>query len=199
MALGRAPLRRDHLGLGLNQSSQPTGAPSGTPSSNSPVPVQIGTITVAVTPASASVVGGGTRAFTAVVAGAVNQAVTWTVQEQTGGADHQRRRTLHGSVDAGTYHVQAVSVAIPTKMGTAIVTVTAPNVLSTTVTSVTPNNSGLGYTVTLTGEQVIRGSRNEPEPHRNGDLRRAASGATLGTRAAHLRLRRGVDVRGPPP
>jgi alpha-tubulin suppressor-like RCC1 family protein len=110
---------------GLNQSGQlGTGAPSGTAASYSPVPVQVGAVTVTVTPGTASVVGGGTQAFTAVVAGAVNQAVTWRVQE-TGGGTISAAGLYTAPSTPGTYTVEAQSGADPSKIGTAIVTVTA--------------------------------------------------------------------------
>ncbi len=166
---------------GLNQSSQlGTGAPSGTAGSNSPVPVQIGTVTVTVTPGTASVTGGGTQAFTAVVAGAVNQAVTWSVQETNGGTIGATTGIYTAPSTPGTYHVVATSVADPTKIGTAIVTVTAPNVLSYTLTSVTPNKAGLGYTVRLTG-RVIRSGGSVFDPTGTVTFTETTTATLLGT------------------
>jgi alpha-tubulin suppressor-like RCC1 family protein len=167
---------------GLNQSSQlGTGAPSGTAASYSPVPVQVGAVSVTVTPATASVTGGQTRAFTAVVAGAVNQAVTWSVQEAGGGSMTAGGLYIAPST-GGTYHVVATSVADPSKIGTAIVMVTAavPNVLSTTLTSVTPGQSGLGYLVTLTGK-VMRGGGSSLAPTGTVTFTEALSGTILGS------------------
>ena len=95
-----------------------------------------------VTPGTASVTAGGTQAFTAVVAGAVNQAVTWSVQETSGGTV-SADRPLHRPSTAGTYHVRAISVADPTKMGTAIVTVTLAADVARTLPATMPARPGL--------------------------------------------------------
>jgi alpha-tubulin suppressor-like RCC1 family protein/uncharacterized protein YjbI with pentapeptide repeats len=114
---------------GLNESSQlGTGAVSGTPSSNSPVPVQVGAVVVNVTPGTASVTAGQTRSFTAVVGGAVDQTVTWSVQEAGGGTISSAGVYTAPSGPGGPYHVVATSVANPGKIGTAIVMVTLPGV-----------------------------------------------------------------------
>ncbi|WP_407692892.1 glycosyl hydrolase family 18 protein [Pyxidicoccus xibeiensis] len=80
------------------------------------------TVSVAVTPTSASLTTGATRAFTATVTGSTNTAVTWSA---TGGTiTNAGQYTAPGT--AGTYQVTATAQADTTKRATATVTVTAP-------------------------------------------------------------------------
>jgi hypothetical protein len=93
-------------------------------------------VTVNVTPGTANVTAGQTRAFTAVVAGAVNQAVTWSVQEGAAGGTISSGGVYTAPSGAGgPYHVVATSLADSSKIGTAIVMVTsaAPSWSTTSV------------------------------------------------------------------
>lgn len=77
---------------------------------------------VSVSPTSKTLTLNGTQLFTATVVGTGNTAVTWSVQEGTGGSV-----TAGGLYTApnhkGVYHVIATSVADPTRKATATVTV----------------------------------------------------------------------------
>jgi hypothetical protein len=87
----------------------------------SPAPPEI---TVVVSPASADVAPSRNVQFTATVTGIVNQGVTWSVQEPSGGTI-----TPAGLYTApptgGTYHVLAASVVDRTRTGSATVSVAA--------------------------------------------------------------------------
>jgi hypothetical protein len=93
-------------------------------------------VAVSVTPRTASVVQGGTRAFAATVSGtaaAQSTAVTWSVRESNGGTISTTG--LYGATGGtGTFTVVATSVAAPTVSGTAAVTVTAPPPVQVQVT-----------------------------------------------------------------
>ena len=110
-------------------------------------------VSVAVSPASASVQVGQQQAFTATVTGTSNPAVTWSVVEASGGS-------VTGSglytapASAGSFHVRATSVADSTKSAQATVAVTAaPNVS----VSVSPASASVqvgqqqAFTATVTG------------------------------------------------
>jgi hypothetical protein len=92
-----------------------------------PTPPPAPSISVTVTPNVATVLGGTTQSFTATVTGTTNTAVTWSVQENLGGA-------INGTVDStglytapqnssGTFHVVATSQANSASTGVAAVTV----------------------------------------------------------------------------
>lgn len=97
-----------------------------------PTPV----VAVSISPLTASVVAGGTQAFTATVTNSTNTAVTWSVQEgSAGGTVVGGLYTASGT--PGTYHVLATSVADATKSATATVTVTAAPATSLSYTDPT--------------------------------------------------------------
>jgi hypothetical protein len=82
------------------------------------------TVSVTISPTSASLAPGETRAFTATVSGTTNSAVTWSVTESAGGTvDSTGHYTAPAST--GNFHVIATSHADATKSATATVTVTA--------------------------------------------------------------------------
>ncbi len=83
---------------------------------------------VTVSPATISLGPGGTQTFTATVANAQNQAVTWSVVEWAAGGTITSGGAYTAPTTAGTYHVKAVAVVDPTKSATATITVTAPSV-----------------------------------------------------------------------
>ncbi len=129
----------------------------GSGSSSPPPP-----ITVSVSPASASVVTGGTQLFTATVANSGNASVTWQVNGAAGG--NSTVGTISG---AGLYTapaavptppqvtVTATSVADPGKSGSAAVTVTTA--AGTTTVAVTPRRAAVTthvaqqFSATVTG------------------------------------------------
>lgn len=84
------------------------------------VPVNV---IVDVTPASATVASGGTKAFSATVTGTSNSAVTWSVVD-AGGGSITTGGVYTAPSTAGTYHVKATSVADTTKSNITTVTVT---------------------------------------------------------------------------
>ncbi|NMO19081.1 chitinase [Pyxidicoccus fallax] len=86
-----------------------------------PVP----TVSIAVSPTSASLAPGATRAFTATVTGSTNTGVTWSVSQ--GGGTVTNGGVYTAPQTPGTYQVIATSQADTTKKATATVTVTAPN------------------------------------------------------------------------
>ncbi|HJW74006.1 MAG TPA: hypothetical protein VJ486_14365 [Geothrix sp.] len=79
-------------------------------------------VSVAITPAGASLWTGGTQAFQASVTGTSNQAVTWSVME-SGGGTISGTGSYTAPATAGNYHVKAVSVADMTKSAQASVSV----------------------------------------------------------------------------
>ncbi|RYG85432.1 hypothetical protein EON77_05590 [bacterium] len=82
---------------------------------------------IIITPPISSVNVNGRTNFSALVLGSLNPSVTWSVREANGGtiaADGTYTAPSH----RGTYHIDATSVADPTRTSTAIVSVTAGSV-----------------------------------------------------------------------
>ncbi len=122
-------------------------------------------IVVTVAPTTASILTGGTQTFTATVTGTTDTAVTWSVQEASGGSvNASGLYTAPGT--PGTYHVVATSHASTSKTATATVTVSAPP--ATTLTYTDPStgtyqvkkNAGLSTTTHLVLDVVGSGAPN---------------------------------------
>jgi hypothetical protein len=94
-------------------------------------------VVVAVTPGALNLPFGGSALFAALVTGATNVSVTWSVQEGSscGSVSSTGAYTAPGS--ASTCHVVATSVADTTKSGSATVTVTAAPVVTVSVSPAT--------------------------------------------------------------
>ncbi|MES2572496.1 MAG: DUF1800 domain-containing protein [Verrucomicrobiota bacterium] len=109
------------------------------------VPVAVSTVTVAVTPASASIALGGSRAFSVTVTGNSNTAVTWSVHGigTIGSITSAGVYTAPAIMPASpTVTLRATSVANPASFAQALVTLTVPPPLAVTVT-VTPATPGM--------------------------------------------------------
>ncbi len=107
-------------------------------------PVTPQTVSVATpTAAQAYLTTSHSQAYTAVVSGAVNTAVTWT----SGGSGTWSGSTWTAPATAGTYTITATSVADPTKSNSTTVTVVNPPVI-TSFTAANPLLSS-GYATTL--------------------------------------------------
>lgn len=110
-------------------------------------------VIVDVTPVSATVAAGGSKAFSATVTGTSNTAVTWSVVETNGGSVSSYGVYAAPSA-AGTYHVKATSLSDPSKSDTAEIFVTpvAPVVVSITPATASISTSGtIDFTATVTG------------------------------------------------
>jgi hypothetical protein len=81
-------------------------------------------VNVTVSPNPATITLGETKQFGALVTGATNTSVTWSVVE-TGGGSITAGGLYTAPSTPGTYHVKATSVADPTQSGVAVVTVTS--------------------------------------------------------------------------
>jgi hypothetical protein len=123
------------------------------------------TVTVTVSPATASVQTNATQQFTATVTNAT-QLVNWSVNGAPGGNSTVGLISTAGLYTAaavppsgGTVTVQAASTDSPSAVGTAIVTVTAPPA-APVLSSVAPNSGtqGTNVSVTLTGSNFLAGA-----------------------------------------
>ena len=85
-------------------------------------------ISVTVTPSSVTVLRDATQAFTAKVTGTTNTAVTWSVEESSGGTIDSAGLYTPPQNGAGTFHVIATSQANSAAAGEAVVTVPMPQV-----------------------------------------------------------------------
>src|SRR5437773_761017 len=118
------------------------------PQPPSPPPPPPAPIDVSVTPAPASVQTGGTQTFTATVTNTANKAVTWQVNGITGGNTSVGTISTTGVYTApatvpspAIVTVTAVSVADPTRSGSAQVTITAPPPSTSWLWGVTTDDS----------------------------------------------------------
>ncbi len=120
-------------------------------------------IKVVVSPATAALVFDATQLFTATVTGTTNTAVTWSVNNETGGDFSIGTIDVNGSYIApdnlpttGSVTIAATSVADPTKKGTATVTFINPVPV---LTSITPSTIGLGaFQISLNGSGFVGNS-----------------------------------------
>jgi hypothetical protein len=111
------------------------------------------TVAVTIAPATAALDACGGQAFTASVTGIVDTRLTWTVSEAGGGT--VANGTYAAPQTPGTYHVVAASVADPTRVALATVTVGPEKVISLAVNPgnglVSPNGAlPLSATITTT-------------------------------------------------
>ncbi|MFT3916553.1 MAG: glycosyl hydrolase family 28-related protein [Anaeromyxobacteraceae bacterium] len=121
------------------------------PPAASPAPT---TVSVAVSPASASVAPGATQQFTATVTGTTNTAVQWSVQEGAAGGSVSSTGLYTAPSTAGTYHVVARSQADTTKQAVATVTVTAQPTVAVAISPTTASvvaSATRQFTATVTG------------------------------------------------
>jgi kumamolisin len=108
------------------------------------------TVSVAVSPTTATLSTGATQQFTATVTGSTNTTVTWTA---TGGTV-STSGLYTAPATAGTYTVTATSAADTTKKATATVTVTAAGTVSVAISPTTATlatGATQQFTATVTG------------------------------------------------
>jgi hypothetical protein len=118
-----------------------------------------GTISVSVTPATASLLPGGTIQFAAQVTGTTNTGVTWSRSSTIGTISSSGLYTAPSSISSvTTVTVKATSNADTTKYGTAIVTISPTGTISVLVT---PGTASLapGGTVQFTAQ--VTGTTNK--------------------------------------
>jgi beta-lactamase superfamily II metal-dependent hydrolase len=108
------------------------------------------TVSVSITPTTASLNTGGTFQFTASITGSTNTAVSWSASSGT--VSTSGRYTA--PTTAGTYSVTATSVADPSKSASATASVSAPVSINVAVSPATASISAGGtqqFTATVTG------------------------------------------------
>lgn len=115
------------------------------------------TVTVGVLPATVELQPAQAVELTAVVTGAINTAVSWTVREVGGGTVSSTGRYVAPGA-AGTFHVVAASVADPTVSSAATITVTSPP--APVVVTVTPATGSINACATLALTAAVTGSSN---------------------------------------
>ena len=135
-------------------------------SANSGQANQSTTVTVVVSPSTATVAAGAAQQFTAVVTNATSQIVNWSVSGAPGGNTTAGLISTSGLYTApaappagGTATVQAASAVSPAAVGTATVTVTAPPA-PPVLSSIAPNSGAqaTSVAVTLGGSQFQPGA-----------------------------------------
>ena len=124
------------------------------------------TVSVTVSPSTATVASGATKQFTATVTNATTQLVNWSVNGAPGGNTTVGLINPSGLYTApavppsgGIVTVQAASAVSPSAVGTATVTVTAPPA-PPVLSSIAPNSGvqGTSVSVTLGGSQFLAGA-----------------------------------------
>ena len=137
-------------------------------------------IAVSVSPYVASVITGGTLAFSAAVTGAgtgQSTAVTWSVQETGGGTvDGSGHYLAPGTT--GTYHVVATSVADSSKKGTAAVTVTATPVIAV---AISPQTASTLVGGTASFSAIVTGTTTGQSTAVTWSVQEAAGGSVSGS------------------
>jgi hypothetical protein len=133
---------------------------------NSGQAAQSTTVSVTVSPNTASVQTNATKQFAATVTNATTQTVNWSVNGAPGGNSAVGLVSTTGLYTApavppssGTVTVQAASTVSPSAIGSATVTVTAPPV-APVLTSISPNGGmqGTSVAVTLAGSNFLPGT-----------------------------------------
>jgi hypothetical protein len=97
-------------------------------STSSPAPTTQSLISVTVTPNSATVLRDATQAFTAKVTGTTDTAVTWSVEESSGGTIDSAGLYTPPQNGAGAFHVMATSQANSAAAGAAVIAVPMPQI-----------------------------------------------------------------------
>jgi Bacterial Ig-like domain (group 2)/Kelch motif/Galactose oxidase, central domain len=118
-------------------------------SSSAPTPPSL--ISVTVTPSSITVLRDATQAFTAKVTGTTNTAVTWSVEESSGGTIDSAGLYTPPQNGAGTFYVIATSQANPAASGAAAVTVPMPQITIAPVTVTLPPGGTRTFAATVSG------------------------------------------------
>jgi hypothetical protein len=91
-------------------------------------------VAITISPSTAQVGTKASRAFTAVVTGSTNTAVSWSLQEGPVAGRVTADGVYTAPDSAGTYHVVATAAADPEQKATATVTVIAPPAITVTLT-----------------------------------------------------------------
>ncbi len=139
------------------------GCGAGSSSSNSQQPPPA-TISVTVNPQTASVRAGSSANFSATVTGTQNTAVTWYVNNTSGGSSSLGTIDSTGKYTAPTtlpnpasVTVEAISSADSTKNGTSAVSLLNPTPV---LTGISPSSTNLGnFTLILTGSAFVSGAQ----------------------------------------
>ena len=118
-------------------------------SSSAPPPAPL--INVTVTPSSITVLRDATQAFTAKVTGTTNTAVTWSVEESSGGTIDSAGLYTPPQNGAGTFYVVATSQANSAASGVAAVTVPMPQVTIDPVTVTLRPDGTRMFSATVSG------------------------------------------------
>jgi hypothetical protein len=119
-------------------------------SSSSPTP-PASFINVTVTPSSITVLRDATQAFTAKVTGTTNTAVTWSVEESSGGTIDSAGLYTPPQNGAGTFYVIARSQANPAASGAAAVTVPMPQITIAPMAVTLPPGGTRTFAATVSG------------------------------------------------
>ncbi|WP_242343897.1 choice-of-anchor D domain-containing protein [Anaeromyxobacter terrae] len=153
-------------------------------------------VSISVSPTTASLVGGATQAFTATVTGTTNAAVTWSIQEGAAGGSITASGVYTAPATAGTYHVVATSGADRSKTATATVTVTAPIPLPPSSPSPSPSPSGPQFYVATTGNDANPGTEAQPWRTIQKAMNSATAGSTVNIKGGTYPERLTVNVSG---
>jgi N-acetylneuraminic acid mutarotase len=120
-------------------------------STSSPAPASPSLIGVTVTPNSATVSRDATQPFTVKVTGTTNPAVTWSVEESSGGTIDSAGLYTPPQNGAGTFYVIATSQANPAASGAAAVTVPMPQItIDPVAATLRPDGTGT-FAATVSG------------------------------------------------
>ena len=125
------------------------GCGGGSTSSSGPPPAPV--ISVTVTPSSVTVLRDATQVFTAKVTGTTNTAVTWSVEESSGGMIDSAGLYTPPQNGAGSFHVIATSQANSAVAGAAAVTVPMAQITIDPVTATLRPDGTRTFAATVSG------------------------------------------------
>ncbi len=152
------------LATGLAQATATITATVGSVSGSTKLTVRGSTVSVTVTPASLSLTAGGTKQFKAIVSGSFNTAVSWQVNNVSGGNSIVGKVDANGNYTApttipspATVSVTATLTSDATRTGTASTTIVPVGPVSV---AINPSTSQLGQGGWEQFDAIVTGSAN---------------------------------------
>ncbi len=124
------------------------------PNKSAMAAIDVISVSVSISPVSASILTGGNQTFSAVVTGSTDTKVTWSVQEGAYGGTITSGGVYTAPSKSGTYHIVATSQFAPNKSATATVDVLLVSV------SISPTSASVARGGSQTFSATVTGSTN---------------------------------------
>jgi O-glycosyl hydrolase len=121
------------------------------PTKTASTAVTVGPAAISISPTTATLSEGGSKAFSCSVTGAVDTGCTWSIAEGASGGSVSATGAYTAPNSGGTFHVVATSHVDPTKTATAVVTVTPPSVSINPASAIVALGGSANFTCAVTG------------------------------------------------